>query len=240
MGDLARKGILVAIAKNMMQALKANGVQAARATIKNITRHNDKLGFDWSNVDQQFVVSYSDQFSESAYPKFLAAAEEFYGKDTTYGKHLAKMQTMYNEPAVELLAKKPQQTQRYNADQVYQRTIRGMQQMRLAAQNAYQSRQCEADLGGSDEFEFEYNHKLMSSPVDQKTLQLQQQCEHLQQQLAVRGNNNFLLDKKKIASFSMEVSRLSNMFINKLAGANPTYPRAVLNPFYAHPGPRVP
>jgi hypothetical protein len=52
--------------------------------VKDFTRHNDKLGFDYSVPLSAYYASYSDQFSISAYgpspgkPGFLKEAAAFW------------------------------------------------------------------------------------------------------------------------------------------------------------------
>jgi len=53
----------------MFHAMRAESIGTARTTMKDFTRHNDKLGIDWSKIENGPVASYSHQFSESAYGK---------------------------------------------------------------------------------------------------------------------------------------------------------------------------
>lgn len=76
--ELAEKGILVAISGSLYRDLKSADVQRARAFIKDFTRHNDKLGFDFDVKTRQYKVSKSRQFSGSAYPEFLKSAKVFH------------------------------------------------------------------------------------------------------------------------------------------------------------------
>lgn len=46
--------------------------------IKEFTRHNDKLGFDFDVTARKHRANVGPQFDTSAYPKFLNAAHEFY------------------------------------------------------------------------------------------------------------------------------------------------------------------
>lgn len=50
----------------------------AQRYIKEFTRHNDKLGFDFDNSRRKYKASLGDQFASSAYPEFLVAASKFY------------------------------------------------------------------------------------------------------------------------------------------------------------------
>lgn len=59
---LADKGIITAVDAELFQAMKADSVATARATIKQLTTHNDKLGIDWSKISDGPVASYSEQF----------------------------------------------------------------------------------------------------------------------------------------------------------------------------------
>jgi len=52
--------------------------EQARRLIKHFTRHNDKLGFDFSNNYRKYKVNISQQFKSSEYDKFLAKAQQFY------------------------------------------------------------------------------------------------------------------------------------------------------------------
>jgi len=62
--------------------MRAESIGTARTTMKDFTRHNDKLGIDWSKIENGPVASYSHQFSESAYGKddagFIATALQFW------------------------------------------------------------------------------------------------------------------------------------------------------------------
>lgn len=72
--------------------------------VKEFTRHNDKLGFDHSIPNNGYYVSYSPQFTESAYggeSGFLAKAVSFYTEKnlTQEAEHFKKMKAQYNMPA---------------------------------------------------------------------------------------------------------------------------------------------
>lgn len=56
-GPLAKKGILVCIAKDFFEDLHNQDIAATRSYIKTATGHNDKIGYDWSKVLKSFVVS---------------------------------------------------------------------------------------------------------------------------------------------------------------------------------------
>jgi len=81
LGDLAKLGLVVAVSKPVYQTMKTQDIRKARAVVKEFTRHNDKLGFDYSIPSNGYYVSLSPQFQESAYGKetgFLSEAAAFY------------------------------------------------------------------------------------------------------------------------------------------------------------------
>lgn len=47
-GDLARKGIIVSISGPYFNFLHDQDIGQTRDYVKSMTRHNDKLGFDWN------------------------------------------------------------------------------------------------------------------------------------------------------------------------------------------------
>jgi len=58
--------------------------------VKPFTRHNDKLGFDYSVPGRVHVASYSEQFKESTYGKeagFLQDAINFYRRHSQEPSH---------------------------------------------------------------------------------------------------------------------------------------------------------
>lgn len=72
--------------------------------MKEFTRHNDKLGFDFSVANAGYYVSHSEQFTESAYggaDGFLASAADFYQKhkmlDTA--QHFTTMASKFTKSA---------------------------------------------------------------------------------------------------------------------------------------------
>jgi len=48
LGALAKVGLLVAVSKPLYQEMKTQDIRRARGAVKEFTRHNDKLGFDFS------------------------------------------------------------------------------------------------------------------------------------------------------------------------------------------------
>jgi len=90
LGDLAKKGVLIATPVELWDGMKAQDIGVARSKIKPFTSHNDKLGFDWSVVSSRFVVSYSEHFQESSYKKFIGEAIKAQ-TDETYKVHLKKV-----------------------------------------------------------------------------------------------------------------------------------------------------
>lgn len=100
LGDFAKLGLVVAVSKPVYATMKAQDVRRARLTVKEFTRHNDKLGFDFSIPNNGYYVSYSEQFSESAYGKdkgFLSQAVAFYKEKgmTDTASHFEKMITKF-------------------------------------------------------------------------------------------------------------------------------------------------
>jgi len=81
LADLAKLGLLVSVSKPVYIEMKSNDIRKARMAIKEFTRHNDKLGFDFSVPNNGYYASYSPQFKESAYggeDGFLNKAKQFY------------------------------------------------------------------------------------------------------------------------------------------------------------------
>jgi len=75
---LAKLGLIAAIDTQTYRDLSMGNRNEARRLIKAFTSHNDKLGFDFSNVKRKYGTSYSEQFASSAYPAFLKQAAKFY------------------------------------------------------------------------------------------------------------------------------------------------------------------
>jgi len=57
---LAEHGVLVAISGELYRDLKSADLQRARNYIKDFTRHNDKLGFDFHVPTRKYKVSKSN------------------------------------------------------------------------------------------------------------------------------------------------------------------------------------
>jgi len=81
---LAQKGVLVSISAPYFNQLHSQDIGKTRALIKDFTRHNDKLGADYSKIHRRFVQSVSPQFGESAYKAFVSDALKFYKLDAKY------------------------------------------------------------------------------------------------------------------------------------------------------------
>jgi len=80
LADLASHGLLTAIDTRVYRDLSQGNRGDARRIVKDFTRHNDKLGFDYSNKDRKYKADLSPQFEGSAYPEFLVAAANFYNR----------------------------------------------------------------------------------------------------------------------------------------------------------------
>lgn len=78
LGELAKVGLVVAVSKPVYNRMKSQDLRKARLTVKEFTRHNDKLGFDFSIPNNGYYVSKSNQFKESAYDGFLKTAAAWY------------------------------------------------------------------------------------------------------------------------------------------------------------------
>ena len=104
LSEFAKLGLVVAVSKPVYANMKSQNVQKARTTVKEFTRHNDKLGFDHSIPKNGYYVSLSPQFKESAYggsSGFLKEAADFYtskGKEST-ASHFTQMNKMFNMSA---------------------------------------------------------------------------------------------------------------------------------------------
>lgn len=91
---------MVAVSKPIYADMKSQDLRKARVAVKEFTRHNDKLGFDFSIPSNGYYASYSEQFVESAYGGengFLAQAADFYrgkGMEST-AAHFSKMIDMF-------------------------------------------------------------------------------------------------------------------------------------------------
>jgi len=87
----ARLGLLTAIDSATYRNLSAGSRNDARRIIRDFNRHNDKLGFDYSNTDRKYKVDLSEQFQGSAYPQFLQEASAFYAEkgETQLADHFA-------------------------------------------------------------------------------------------------------------------------------------------------------
>lgn len=90
----------MAVSKPVYKDIKTQDLRKARQFVKPFTRHNDKLGFDFSVASNGYYVSYSKQVDASAYggPKgFLNKAELFYqaaGMNDT-ANHFKEMQNQF-------------------------------------------------------------------------------------------------------------------------------------------------
>lgn len=68
----AERGVVLHINSKYYKELREKtSRQTAKTTIKPLTAHNDKLGFDWSVVSTRFIAKPSSQFKVSAYKEFL-------------------------------------------------------------------------------------------------------------------------------------------------------------------------
>jgi hypothetical protein len=59
LGELAKLGLIVAVSKPVYQNMKSQDIRRARQEVKEFTRHNDKLGFDYSIPNAGYYVSKS-------------------------------------------------------------------------------------------------------------------------------------------------------------------------------------
>jgi len=87
LSDCAKLGLVVAVSRPLYQEMKSQDLRKARIAVKEFTRHNDKLGFDFSVTSGGYFASSSTQFIESAYggdKGFLSIASKFY---TDHGLH---------------------------------------------------------------------------------------------------------------------------------------------------------
>lgn len=60
LADLAKVGLIAAVSKPVYANMKSQDIRRARMTVKEFTRHNDKLGFDFSIPNNGYYASYSD------------------------------------------------------------------------------------------------------------------------------------------------------------------------------------
>jgi hypothetical protein len=64
--------------------------------IKEFTRHNDKLGFDFDVTTRKHRANIGPQFDTSAYPKFLQTASLFYESNhPAQSAHFKKAANMF-------------------------------------------------------------------------------------------------------------------------------------------------
>ena len=105
LGEMAKMGLVVAVSKPIYQTLKQQDIRRARMTVREFTRHNDKLGFDYSIKNNGYYVSRSKQFKQSAYGApdgFLTHAAEFYsGINPATSSHFATMAGLFTMDASE-------------------------------------------------------------------------------------------------------------------------------------------
>lgn len=104
LADCAQLGLIVAVSKPVYAEMKSQDLRKARVAVKEFTRHNDKLGFDFSIPSNGYYASYSTQFQESAYggnDGFLAKAAQFYNDAgmTQTAAHFEKMLTKFDMKA---------------------------------------------------------------------------------------------------------------------------------------------
>lgn len=59
LSDLAKHGLIVAVSKPIYREMKGQNLRKARTVVKDFTRHNDKLGFDFSVTNNGYYASYS-------------------------------------------------------------------------------------------------------------------------------------------------------------------------------------
>jgi len=90
----------------MFETLHGQDIQRTRAYVSTMTRHNDKLGYDWDKPSAEYVRSISSQFKESAYGPFVKEAANFYKNDNDMKGHhetLDQMTKMYGQSRQALL-----------------------------------------------------------------------------------------------------------------------------------------
>jgi len=95
----------VAVSKPVYADMKTQDITKARMVIKEFTRHNDKLGFDFSIPNNGYYASYSQQFSVDpptygGSTGFLAQASKFYMTQNTpdltrSAAHFTKMAKLF-------------------------------------------------------------------------------------------------------------------------------------------------
>lgn len=73
LGLLAEKGILVMPTSAYWNSQRKRGQDGRRSFFKQGTAHNDKLGFDWNNIEEHFAAAddeYTQHPETSAYKAF--------------------------------------------------------------------------------------------------------------------------------------------------------------------------
>ena len=99
----SEKGILVHVNTGMYDTMKQKiGLQQLRRLLKNITPHNDKLGFDWDKSKPgEFAYkadATSKHYNKSTYVQFLDNASKWHrsqGNDA-YAEHLNKVKQTFD------------------------------------------------------------------------------------------------------------------------------------------------
>lgn len=59
LADFAKVGLVIAVSKPVYAQMKIQDIRRARMAVKEFTRHNDKLGFDYSIPMNGYYASYS-------------------------------------------------------------------------------------------------------------------------------------------------------------------------------------
>lgn len=98
LGELAKRGILLAISKEFFENLRGQDIARTKAYVDEMTRHNDKLGYDWYKPDSNLVVSVSEHFNESAYKNFVTAGAKFV--ESAYPGHARVLEQMGSKFAI--------------------------------------------------------------------------------------------------------------------------------------------
>jgi hypothetical protein len=103
LGEMAKVGLVVAVSKPIYQNLKQQDTRKARMTVREFTRHNDKLGFDYSIKNNGYYISRSKQFRQSSYggPNgFLTEAAAFYSnRNEATASHFTTMAGLFTMDA---------------------------------------------------------------------------------------------------------------------------------------------
>lgn len=70
--------------------VKQQFLREARNYIAPITAHNEKLGFNWDNMQKHYKVSEGDLYKDSSYPNLIKDAVSFHESigNQTYAEHL--------------------------------------------------------------------------------------------------------------------------------------------------------